>query len=347
MATGVVVWSKTAASNATADSAQNWAEGMAPSAVNDSARAGMASVAMWRDDNNGSLVTGGGTTVYTLTTNQTFAALTAGYSVAFQMNATNTGTSTLNVDSLGAKPLRKAAGVEVIAGDLVIGRVYRASYFTSNSGEWLLHDGPTALADGQVATAKIADDAVTYAKLQNVSATSRILGRKTASAGDPEECTLSEVLDFIGSAAQGDILYRGASGWAQLGAGTSGQLLKTNGTGANPAWFTSPITAAYTSSDQTISLSNTGTLAHGLGAEPKIVQLFLVCQSGEGGYSAGDVATYAAGPLETGGGFGITVDSTNITFRTGQNAPYLINKSTGQHFNIALASWKLRIKAFA
>jgi hypothetical protein len=82
----------------------------------------------------------------------------------------------------------------------------------------------------------IANDAVTYAKLQNVSTTSRLLGRKTAGAGDAEECSLSEVLDFVGSAAQGDILYRGASGWTRLPAGTAGRYLKTLGAGANPEW---------------------------------------------------------------------------------------------------------------
>lgn len=82
----------------------------------------------------------------------------------------------------------------------------------------------------------VANDAITYAKMQNVSATSRILGRKSASSGDTEECTLSEVLDFISSAAQGDILYRGASSWARLGAGTSGQALVTGGASANPSW---------------------------------------------------------------------------------------------------------------
>jgi hypothetical protein len=82
----------------------------------------------------------------------------------------------------------------------------------------------------------IANDAVTYAKLQNVSTTARLLGRKTAGAGDAEECSLSEVLDFVGSAAQGDILYRGASGWTRLPAGTSGRYLKTLGAGANPEW---------------------------------------------------------------------------------------------------------------
>jgi len=37
---------------------------------------------------------------------------------------------------------------------------------------------------------------------------------------------------------QGDILYRDGSGLARLGAGTSGQALITNGTGANPSWGT-------------------------------------------------------------------------------------------------------------
>jgi hypothetical protein len=86
--------------------------------------------------------------------------------------------------------------------------------------------------------ATIANDAVTYAKMQNVSATSRVLGRKTAAAGDTEECTLSEVLDMIGSAAQGDILYRGAATWARLAAGTSGQILQSGGAGGNPSWTT-------------------------------------------------------------------------------------------------------------
>ena len=35
---------------------------------------------------------------------------------------------------------------------------------------------------------------------------------------------------------QGDLLYRDGSGLQRLGAGTSGQFLKTQGTGANPIW---------------------------------------------------------------------------------------------------------------
>ena len=39
---------------------------------------------------------------------------------------------------------------------------------------------------------------------------------------------------------QGDILYRDASGLARLGAGTSGQLLQSGGTGANVSWTDAP-----------------------------------------------------------------------------------------------------------
>lgn len=85
---------------------------------------------------------------------------------------------------------------------------------------------------------QVSDKSITYAKIQDISATDRILGRDTAGAGSVEELTLSAVLDMIGSAAQGDIFYRGASAWARLGAGTSGQVLQTNGAGANPSWAT-------------------------------------------------------------------------------------------------------------
>jgi hypothetical protein len=38
--------------------------------------------------------------------------------------------------------------------------------------------------------------------------------------------------------ARGDILFRGASGWQVLAPGTSGNVLQTNGAGADPTWVT-------------------------------------------------------------------------------------------------------------
>lgn len=134
MATGVTVWSKTAASNNSADSAVNWAEGQPPSSVNDSARGMMAATAKWRDDISGTITTGGTSTAYTVASNQSFSTLAyAGASLlAFIPHTTNGATVTLNVDSLGAKPLRSAPGVELIAGTLVEGTPYCAKYNASD-----------------------------------------------------------------------------------------------------------------------------------------------------------------------------------------------------------------------
>jgi hypothetical protein len=127
------------------------------------------------------------------------------------------------------------------AGDAAAGKYLDAD------GTWTVPAGGGGVSDGDKgditvsasgATWTVDNDAITYAKLQNVSATSRVVGRKSSGSGDAEECTLSEILDFVGSAAQGDILYRGASSWTRLGAGTSGQYLKTLGSGANPEWAT-------------------------------------------------------------------------------------------------------------
>jgi hypothetical protein len=56
-------------------------------------------------------------------------------------------------------------------------------------------------------------------------------------AGFGQLPSTSSFLDVIGS-VQGDVLYRGASGWSVLAPGTAGQLLATGGAAANPSWTT-------------------------------------------------------------------------------------------------------------
>ncbi len=140
MATGVSAWSTTASNNATADSAAQWPEGMAPSQVNDSARGGMASVAKWRDDISGVLATSGTSTAYTLTSSQGFASLSAldGKTIAFTPHATNEDSPTLSVDGLAAKPVRSLHGVALGSGVLISGSPYTVLYSSANS-EFVLH----------------------------------------------------------------------------------------------------------------------------------------------------------------------------------------------------------------
>ena len=137
MATGLFRWSRTAASNANAT--YSWAEGMAPSQVNDSARGNMSEVAQWRDDISGAIVTGGTSTAYTVSSYSTFDTLANmnGQMIAFTPHTTNGATVTLNVDGLGAKPLRSSPGVELLAGTLIQGTPYVATYNNSDAAWYL------------------------------------------------------------------------------------------------------------------------------------------------------------------------------------------------------------------
>jgi microcystin-dependent protein len=132
-------WSRTASSNATADSTINWAEGMAPSAVNDSARAMMARLAEWRDDVSGTITTAGTSTAYTLASNQGFDNLADmnGAMIAFVPHATNGATVTLNVDGLGNKPLRFGPSLDLQSGVLIQGTPYVVSYNNSDGAFYL------------------------------------------------------------------------------------------------------------------------------------------------------------------------------------------------------------------
>ena len=82
------------------------------------------------------------------------------------------------------------AASDITSGTLDIARIPTGS--TSSTvcigNDARLSDTRTP-TDGSVTTAKLANDAVTYAKIQNVSATNRLLGRSSAGAGDVEEIT--------------------------------------------------------------------------------------------------------------------------------------------------------------
>lgn len=285
MPSGFHNWSQTAASNATADSSINWAEGQAPSSVNDSARVMMSVLAKWRDDNNGSLTTGGTSTAYTLTTNTIFTslALLDNQTLAFTMNTTSGATPTLNVDGLGAKVIRNVTGVALPTGALLSGAVYRATYDNS-AGEWLLHNQAGVIPSDSVITASILADAVTYAKIQNVSATARVLGRATSGAGDVEEIPLAGGLAISSGSLKattvpytiqrftsGSGTYTTPAGCTAIrirmvggGAGGGGASNSSNSTAGGPSTFSGgTLTAAGGSAASAITNGSAGGSATG------------------------------------------------------------------------------------
>jgi len=87
----------------------------------------------------------------------------------------------------------------------------RLKVATSSTGITELTGDVTAGPGSGSQVATIPNDTVTYAKMQNISATDRLLGRDTAGAGDTEELTVSGGVEFTGaggiqrSALTGDV----------------------------------------------------------------------------------------------------------------------------------------------
>lgn len=135
-------------------------------------------------------------------------------------------------NSITDAKLRQSAGVSVVGRSA--NSTGNVADITAGSNDTVLRRVSNALDFGQLTVGMFPNDVVTYAKIQNVSATSRVLGRVTSGAGDIEELTLSQVLDFVGSAANGDILYRSGGAWTRLGIGTNTHVLTVSS--GLPVW---------------------------------------------------------------------------------------------------------------
>lgn len=69
---------------------------------------------------------------YTITLNPAPTSYKEGMAVAIKINTTNTGASTININGLGAKSVRKANGNNVSAGNLKAGSIYSMRYNGTN-----------------------------------------------------------------------------------------------------------------------------------------------------------------------------------------------------------------------
>ncbi len=158
-------------------------------------------------------------------------------------------TSAVQTQLNGKQPLdtdlTELAAVANVRGDVLItdsGAVWRrlgiqaaGTMFISTNGSdpgWVAMSGDATLAGSGTLT--IANDAVTYAKLQNVSATSRVLGRITAGAGDVEELTAANLATIANTAFDHNVLTNLTAGdvhtqYAFLAGRSGGQTL-TGGT---------------------------------------------------------------------------------------------------------------------
>lgn len=121
-------WSVTAADNGNSDDNITLVEGAGfrmPD-INDAGRAQMAAIKAFANQICAGATYGGSGNAYTITSDSPGAitAYAAGMMFALRANHTNSGNVTVNIDGVGAKSVRDAAGAELAAGTIVSGGVY-------------------------------------------------------------------------------------------------------------------------------------------------------------------------------------------------------------------------------
>ena len=164
----------------------------------------------------------------------------------------------------------------------------------------------TALLDDAVTTIKVADDAVTYAKVQNVSATDKLLGRVSAGAGNIEEITCTAagraLLDDADAAAQRTTLglgtlstqsgtFSGTHSGTTSGTNTGDQTIALIGdvTGSGTGTFTATVAAGAITTAKILDANvTTGKLANGAVTGPKLAADSSTIVSGNTPSGSGD-----------------------------------------------------------
>lgn len=129
----------------------------------------------------------------------------------------------------------------------------------------IVTDGPSGANTGNLYACAIANTSATWStdlaagdwvlvlniqSIVNVNpaiANNYLFGNISGISAAPYGVSASAFLNSAFGNTQGDILYQNGSGWVVLPPGTNGQVLKTQGAGANPVWGSTSGTGTVTS----------------------------------------------------------------------------------------------------
>lgn len=191
-----------------------------------------------------------------------------------------------------------------------------------------------------------------------------------------KQATDADLTAIAGLTANGMIARTGAgTAAARTLAGTTNQIAVTNGNGVagNPTIsaviasqaeaeagtdnvklmtalrVTQAMVPKYQSAEQTVALSGTITLTHGLGAMPNNLQAWLVCKVADGGYSVGDwVGPIGSETFADGANNGIVfaMNATQVKIQIGQQAVSMLEWTTGIRFGITPSRWRIVVRAW-
>ena len=244
-------WSTTAADNDDAGTPINWAENQLPSTVNNSSRELMKQVADWRNLLSGAKISSG-TNTTTLTTGLSLSAYAQGTLFAFEQGVTNTGAVTINVDSIGAKDIKKHKTVALVAGDLVAGGIYIIAY-EATAGNFQLISPTAQIPATQTGTETLTNKTLTSPVINTSVSGSAFLDEDNFSSNSATKLASQQSIKVYVDAAASSVDADGAAASAAaalVSKNAAAASATTASTGATTATnYATKINGAVTGSD--------------------------------------------------------------------------------------------------
>ena len=124
--------STTDASNTGTAANAGFPENMPPSDLNNASRALCAMIARFYADTNGSISTSGSSSAYVLAASRTISAIAVGDSFIFKANHASTGATTIAIDGLATKSIKKFNDQAIAANDIESGSICHIVYDGTN-----------------------------------------------------------------------------------------------------------------------------------------------------------------------------------------------------------------------
>ncbi|MDE3749384.1 hypothetical protein [Methylobacterium radiotolerans] len=143
---GAFDWSTRASANASSDPDVPAADGASARDLPGLVRSLMAAQAALMADQGGAIRTAGLANAYLARTASKLSAMRPGVAILVQADRDNTGSPTLNVDSLGARPWRDLDGSAPPAGRIKAGAFYLV---VANGSTWTTDFGALARAEAE------------------------------------------------------------------------------------------------------------------------------------------------------------------------------------------------------
>ena len=298
----------------------------------------------------------GAANAYVVALSPAATAYATGMEVRFKAGASNTTTSTINVNSLGVKTILTRAGANLAANDILAGQivtlVYDGTYFQHISALSAAEVTATQCAESlrgsaQQYAADTNNTANTYvatlAPVATAYTTGMVVRFKTGAAGASTGASTLNVNGLGTKAVQKNsaALVAGDIGNNQLVTAIyDGTAFQIQGINTANGFTTTASLASATVPGSNARIINA--VAHNLGAIPTRVRGVLRCATAENGFAIGDEVDFSA---ITAGNLTVMVNATTVTvlqtsltINIGKNAATL-----GTPTAITVGSWTVAI----